>query len=112
MSAATDLSTADVLRAAKQVLIERGWTQGKYVDDFGCVCSFGAINVAVTGDPRQSGSYRSSEEQAATEASRLVSKAVDRELLDIWNDAVGRTKDDVLAAFDKAIALAEAEASR
>jgi hypothetical protein len=103
----TDMSTADVLRKAKQVLIERGWTQGRYENKNGCVCAVGAINVVVHGAAANfNGSVPGFYARGA-----LREANGDRPVTDL-NDHVWQTEDDVLAAFDRAIALAESEASR
>jgi hypothetical protein len=102
MSAATGLSTADVLRRAKQEIEERGWTRRKYVDDDGCVCLYGAINLAVAGDPFYNWST------ASDDAVRKLHAVIGWTFLDDWNDEQSSVE-PVLAAFDRAIALAESD---
>lgn len=36
----------EILSRAADLIDERGWTQGDYVSEDGCVCALGAINVA------------------------------------------------------------------
>jgi hypothetical protein len=102
------------LREAR-ALIERGWTQGEYardktgrsVDflrhDATCVCAAGAVGAANGHWPTSS-----------LPGMRFLSLAVggDGDESDVlqWNDAPERTQADVLAAFDRAIELAEQEA--
>jgi hypothetical protein len=97
-------AVADKLREAR-ALIERGWTQGHFArDEDGypehegspdavCWCAMGAMSAA---DPNDKyGLYGA------------LSHAIGDEMVGMWNDRIGRTKAEVLAAFDKAIALAE-----
>jgi hypothetical protein len=99
-------AVADKLRKAK-ALIERGWTQGAFArrangrvigyesDDASCFCIAGAL-MRVT--------------PLISDFERLchpLTRATGSPRLDHWNDAPGRTQAEVLAAFDKAIELAE-----
>ncbi len=99
----------EILRAARQLLIDRGWTQGTFARDAKgartlydapdavCYCSLGAIMVVGRG--------------FAPEASTLaLTKAIGSghpANVAEWNDAKDRTKEEVLAAYDRAIVLAE-----
>jgi hypothetical protein len=99
-------AVADKLREAR-ALIERGWTQGANArDEMGdrlfvdtdeavCFCMMGAIIAAVPPDQLLA-------------AEHLLKRAVNDEGVEYWNDAPERTQSEVLAAFDKAIELAEA----
>jgi hypothetical protein len=96
-------TTKDILIEARE-LIAKGWTQGanardsqdKIVDESSeaavCFCVYGAISRA-EGPAHYSGSARVG-----------FADATEISLIDVWNDAPERTKPDVLAAFDKAIA--------
>jgi hypothetical protein len=86
------------LREAR-ALIERGWTQGLFSKD-GCYCAAGAI-LALGVD-----TYNPLTRQFA-ELSGVGTTALD---VVRWNDNYLRTQTDVLAAFDRAIELAEQEA--
>lgn len=105
------MTAADVLRRARAVLVERGWYQGAYSpedsDQSTCpVCAYGAINVATSGKPDDSVDAVGF---AAEEALRAVVRDIARQGVVPWNDTPGRTLDEVLAAFDRAIAIAEAQ---
>jgi hypothetical protein len=101
-------AVADKLREAR-ALIERGWTQGAYarnaagedledVDwefsdtDPVCWCMSGAMMQAGLED----------------EADDFIQRAIGKKFIPEWNDASERTQAEVLAAFDRAIELAEA----
>jgi hypothetical protein len=96
--------------------VEKGWTQGWVAADKGgqrvdyrdedavCWCSLGAIWRAVE-DLCPAG-VRSWMER---EAEEVVEKAIGNEYIGDWNDADGRTKGEVLAAFDRAIELAKSQ---
>ncbi|RJQ09405.1 MAG: hypothetical protein C4558_06295 [Dehalococcoidia bacterium] len=93
------MTTAEFLRAAKARLEEDGWTQGEFGVDRSPHCVVGAlVRVRDALGDVQIG---------APEA--FLARAVGRHSIIAWNDAPGRTVEEVYAAFDKAIALAEAE---
>jgi hypothetical protein len=113
---------ADTLRAARALIAEKGWTQGSVavdaagkltdaadLDRAACFCAWGAV-IAVT-------RFHDNEECRAIErdACRLLARAIGKSSIGhiiIWNDEAGRTREEVLTAFDKAIALAETESAR
>jgi hypothetical protein len=94
-------AVADKLREAR-ALIERGWCQGDYVCGTS-VCVYGAIQATLYGDPEDC-SVTADEEEVVV----LLKEATGSAALVQWNDCPGRTQAEVLAAFDKAIQLAEA----
>jgi hypothetical protein len=109
------MTPVEVLTKAKDVLKERGWTQGRYVEDMctgeGPVCLFGAINTVVMGDPRIDVSNEETREL------RLLVQAVNYETSEYleygaevadWNDDPERTVFDVERVLDRAIVLAAA----
>lgn len=102
------MSVKKILQKARK-LIAKGWTQGAFArndrgwsvgnnsPDAQCFCAVGAIRTAAGWDGNAPmGEYREalSAVRAAT-GSRLP--------IPSWNDNAKRTKEDVLAAFDKAI---------
>ena len=93
-------ATADKLREAR-ALIERGWTRGESCRD-GRVCSLGALALVMRGDPNAAlygRDYRA--------ISRIFEQIIGEDVtLCEWNDRQP-SKKPVLAAFDKAIELAE-----
>jgi hypothetical protein len=93
-------AVADKLREAK-ALIERGWTRGESSRD-GRVCALGALAMALRGDPNAAlygRDYR--------DISRIFEQVIGDDTLYEWNDRQP-SKKPVLAAFDRAIELAEA----
>lgn len=105
------MTTIEVLRKAREVLVTRGWHQGGYASDRTqldtcSVCAVGAIYVAVCGKP-----FGTLGRGLVHAAAGLLADAVGyRGSLfgEAWNDVHGRTFEEVLAAFDAAIAAAEA----
>lgn len=83
--------TTKLLMAARE-RIERGWCQGAGRSREG-VCAIVALADAAEPDDRE----------AFTAAHLLMSRIVGGGLSD-WNDAPGRTKEEILVAFDRAIA--------
>ena len=111
-------AVADKLREAR-ALIERGWTQGvdardafgeecdPYCDDAECFCANGAMCRAFARVTLSDRDIVRDAEAILNEAiGRPARNAVDWPFID-WNDAPERTHAEVLAAFDKAIELAE-----
>jgi len=108
-----------LLRYARQVLIDRGWIQGKFAeveeaDDFsykyndGAVCSVGAVNLVTTGNPDRSPEYGDALQQVRQIAILRLQSVIQRNV-PTWNDDSARTKRQVLNAFAKAARLAEKE---
>lgn len=104
------MSAAEVLRKARALLTPEGaWTQGDYARDAigrevgyldpaaTCFCTVGAVSAAASalGLNRRLGIDR-------------LQEVLKWPHLPSWNDLPGRTQAEVLAAFDAAIAAAEA----
>jgi hypothetical protein len=97
------VTTVEVLRAAR-ARIETSWVQA---DEGGYVGSPNYCALLAT-----SGLADSNKEWQADE---YVQRAIGTDSatgVAGWNDAPGRTREEVIEAFDKAIALAEADTSR
>lgn len=87
-----------VLRAAARYIEEHGWYQGDYAAPDGAVCALGAINVVVTGSPYDLG------DGVDRDLTLAAANVIENRLGSIgpiswWNDAPGRTKDEVLAVL-------------
>ncbi len=102
---------ADVekLKAARELLARpNGWTteaaardatgRAVFTDSASavCFCAYGAMWAV--GVPASD----------ITPEELLLEQAIDGEMIAAWNDTTGRTQAEVVAAFDRAIALAEA----
>jgi hypothetical protein len=104
-------SVKQVLQAARWIIQNVGWCQntffknkkGNHIYDIssalktgnvGCACASGAIKLVQTN------------ESLREDARLSLHKVVDYPSVPIWNDTPGRTKEEVLEAFDKAIARA------
>lgn len=110
MENAQPKTPAELLRAAKALIETTGWTQGTLARDIrgepvgssdpaaSCFCGYGAVSAvsALVGI-----NYR-----AADGAFDLLDKAAEQPFPH-FNDTKDRTKEEVLAKFDEAIALAE-----
>lgn len=88
-------SPKQVLQAAKWILENVGWIQGKSYhivnDKYAGFCSFEAINVVVA-------KHNSSKSYAVATLSQFMDNTIVR-----FNDHPYRTKKEVLAAFERAI---------
>lgn len=100
--------TADVLRRAR-ALIDRPekWCKRELMDGRGAMCIFGAINAAARGHAwKWSGNYPN----YLDDTHRALASAIGYKnpgLAPHWNNAPGRTHEEVMEAFDRAIALEE-----
>jgi len=88
------MTTFEILQRAKQELLTRGWCQGVMQNERGEVCAMGAVFLT---DPDQDRCY-----EALNVFGNIVHTPVP-----FWNDAPGRTPEQVLALFDAAIARAQ-----
>jgi hypothetical protein len=77
--------------------IEQGWCQGRF-EAKGSFCMLGAIRY-----DHQTTKWRRAARKRLARALGLGQEA-DGNHIPNWNDAPGRTKDEVLQAFDRAIA--------
>lgn len=101
------MTPQDVLIEARRLIAEKGWTQRDFAglgyDDpcsydnprATCFCADGAIRRAALSHP----------DDVRHNARDFLEQAADTLNIWDWNDDESRTKDEVLAAFDKAIAL-------
>jgi hypothetical protein len=106
------MSAAQILRAARErITVPKRWTQKAMARDAdgkplywwngphaACWCPSAAMLLL---DPYDHHSFST--------AVRLFRQAIGGANIGLWNDAPGRTHAEVLDAFDRAIALAEAE---
>ena len=90
------MKTSVTLRAAKLYMEAHGWTQGSLGILGGPCCTRGAVFRC-----------RCSFEDDAR-ASDYMRRVIGRDSITAWNDADDRTVEEVFAAFDRAIELAEA----
>lgn len=104
------MTPVEVLKKAKALIEERGWCRREYKDTRGCYCSLGACYVASGYEVEGASVLHDGDVTAYATAEKALERAIDSAVIR-WNDSPGRTKDEVLAAFDKAIALAEQETS-
>jgi hypothetical protein len=105
------MTPVEVLTKAKNVLKERGWTQGTYEDALHRVCLLGACQVAAFGNAR---SYLESLDDicgllvdAVNSVDGTAYLEDDCEVAN-WNDDPERTVFDVERVLDRAIVLAAA----
>ena len=106
------MKTSEVLRAARAKIVQ-GWTQGAFArdaegrstpwqgDEAVCWCAMGAIGCV--------GPDHDDIAESVLIALQRAIGPTGYTAISHFNDADGRTKDDVLAAFDRAIALAMAK---
>ena len=105
------MTPLDVLQGAKNVLLEKGWTQHHYRDDDG-YCSVGAIREAMGWWNLE---YLEGADafgfmeiiNTATDFIRVETTKQGFTHVPSWNDLNGRTFGDVMEIFDAAILAAK-----
>lgn len=95
------MTTVEVLRGARALLAVHGWCQEEFLNAAGCYCAAGALNDAA-------GSTAQWSNGDSRDARDALKAALGEFSVLAWNDVPGRTVDEVLAAFDRAIATEEA----
>lgn len=106
------MTPAEVLRRARSLLEERGWTQRELEDRAGRICAVGALNVAcnLACYPAGNQSRLLDRDLAHAWLREVINPSVSKRAVADWNDDEDRTVVQVLMAFDKAIELAEGRA--
>lgn len=92
------MTTTEVLLAAKQKVNADTWAQGPGLRNIGKICAMGAIDDIVS----ESIPLATQREEALD----VFREACGNSLITVWNDAPERTLGEVLAMFDKSIAIA------
>ena len=81
------MTPLDIFIGAKQALADKGWTKNTMVDDNGCVCTLGALNVAAFGDPLGGLSDQDADKRAVrTDAVRILESLIPADLLGTYTD--------------------------
>lgn len=96
------MTALEILTAAR-AKVAQGWTQRRYSTVIGgkrCFCAVGAL-IEVAPD------YGAIEHRGAVDLLTVAATGFAMNSAVHWNDAPGRTRAEVLAAFDKAIDLAK-----
>lgn len=99
------MGTKEVLTEALSLLEVRGWTKGRYEDEDGCLCSIGALNAVVHGDPRYDAN---TEEWEVAHNALKAGAGIHGVPAWIYNDAPETTFEDVREMFTNAIELVSA----
>lgn len=92
---------AAVLNRAADILEQEGWGQGKLHNRAtGCRCALGALNDATNDCMKGPAAPRSYEVWSAAEDA--LSAEIGFDNIPTWNDALGRTATEVIAALRNA----------
>lgn len=102
------MSTVDVLKQAKALISAKGWGQGYEETVINKSCHCVATAIAAASVSREKSIELS--HQTFAKANGLNNTLGKGGIID-WNDEPQRTPDEIRAAFDKAIALAEQESA-
>lgn len=93
------MKTSEVLREARNLLVECGWHQGSLIGPHGELCLMGALDRAAPSNHDLSDAFVAIRRSLPPHSHKFVSE---------WNDDPATTFDDVIDVFDKAEKLAEA----
>lgn len=105
------MNTADILDRAADLIEERGWNQGWYVNECGGLCAVGAMYTAAGVELPVGAEFPDIPDEvsnAVLRAFRVFGDHVKR-LASAWNDAPGRTKEEVVSTLRAAAQAARAE---
>ena len=100
------MSKADrltVFEKATEIILDRGWTQSEYQDESGAVCLLGACYLAMTGHGWMVDEICAVDLQEELDIDLLLSDFTGDlwACAASWNDARGRTKQQVLSMLDR-----------
>ncbi len=89
------------LRAAARIVRERGLARGRFEDDEGRVCAYGALRIALAGTVEVD--WRVHKWSAFRADESALKDSIDRrQSITKWSDHPDRTADEVAAAFEAA----------
>lgn len=100
------MKPSEVIREARPILFERGWTQRMEMGPDGSVCLVGAIKAARWEHDNSNGVHFT-ERRVPPKVRAFLKAALNVNSIEHWNDMRERTFDDVIDALDKAEKLAE-----
>jgi hypothetical protein len=122
------MKPSEILKKARDLIINKGWTQGEYARDGGKVpvsydskwaesfCALGSLYSVI--DEAQGGigtiHFLAPFQPLCSPHSSIhyLQTVIGHDFTIVhWNDMPGRTKEQVIDAFDEAIELAESEGS-
>lgn len=90
----------EVLRKAREVLVTDGWCQNELISSAGAHCAIGALHQAVE--------YKATVVPCILALRNVMSDPEKyHNGLTKYNDTPGRTKEEILALYDRAIAAEE-----
>lgn len=96
------MTVVKTLQRMKEVLMERGWHQGDYIDlDTGSICILGAHNIVVYEDAVAAG--YDEDEEATVKALTLMVYEWNYDNIPAFNDAGNRTFNEVISLIDSTI---------
>ena len=98
----TKRNAAVVLRRAAALIEKRGWNQGDYQNDNGCLCALGAIRVAC--GINASEWLELDEHPLLWSVYNTLRSDLGGRSIDSWNDSKFTSKDDVVSGMRRSAA--------
>lgn len=105
------MSVVKTLKRARALIVKRGWRQGPGGRLGGPCCADDALGCVAPPGPKRWDAAAALDAALPLLLPRPVPTLWLRARVMVWNDQDGRTKKDVLALYDKAIAAEEAKAA-
>lgn len=102
----SDLTVLDLLKQGKTNILERGWAQGEYWNEHGQLCAMGAIDACHSWNNGPFHMPPDTWSKLRDETAFALSSAVpypSNKFIIEYNDDPGRTVEEILAVYDKAI---------
>jgi hypothetical protein len=118
----TTTTPAELLARAADIIDRRGWFQGSYADDNGCVCTLGALRVAAANIPADApywevraaaldlpGRFLGPNFDEVDKAALALEEYLDNNGINAygvseWNDYIAATKEEVTTVLRAAAA--------
>jgi hypothetical protein len=99
------MTTTTVLKKAKALIQKYGWIQKSNGDQKHGFCASGAISNVINGCDCEKNGCNGNKPCIYVRTENALSRAMKYKPITIYNDAPGRTKEQVLGRFDRAIKL-------
>lgn len=103
------MKASEVLTGAIEALNEFGWNQGDYGNQERGLCAIGAMDYGAGYRNPKIGNFDADAYVTAKQYMNTVVGGNAHSGVSIWNDASGRTKEEVIAALTRARELALAD---
>lgn len=99
------MNAVEILEQAKIKIIDFGWVQGAFYREGEGFCAIGAMSRTISGNYEEYSAMDSLNNDSYAKAVECMTYSTGGNIIG-YNDLEGRTKEEILAAFDRAIECA------